>query len=158
MSSSLVLHDWKNGQVVKADAGVKCQATVWLPWAHSLIHYSVIKEALIGWWWSAPPSCFTLWTSAGDDVHCLWVGWLWLHPSPASRPPSCCRRVQRLTDLVRGVSGGLDWETEDPVSVLCKVQSCVTHWHTRVCLEYRRVLCGVPEKINNEKPAVCKKN
>lgn len=27
---------------------------------------------------------------------------------------------------------GSDWEAEDPVSVLCKVQSCVTYWH--LCL------------------------
>lgn len=27
---------------------------------------------------------------------------------------------------------GSDWKAEDPVSVLCKVQSCVTYWH--LCL------------------------
>lgn len=35
---------------------------------------------------------------------------------------------------------GSDWEAEDPVSVLCKVQSCVTYWHTHVCFEYHWVL------------------
>lgn len=47
---------------------------------------------------------------------------------------------------------GSDWEAEGPVSVLCKVQSCVTYWHTRVCLEYHWVLCRGLEK---NKPAVC---
>lgn len=47
---------------------------------------------------------------------------------------------------------GSDWEAEGPVSVLCKVQSCVTYWHTHVCLEYHWVLCRGLEK---NKPAVC---
>lgn len=47
-----------------------------------------------------------------------------------------------------GCLQGLDWEAEDPVSVLHKVQSCVTYWHTHVCLEYHWVLCGVLKKTN----------
>lgn len=43
---------------------------------------------------------------------------------------------------------GSDWEAEGPLSVLCKVQSCVTYWHILVCLEDHWVLCRVLQQIN----------
>lgn len=46
---------------------------------------------------------------------------------------------------------GSDWEAEGPVSVLCKVQSCVTYWHTHVCLEYHWVLCHALKEKKTKK-------
>lgn len=58
---------------------------------------------------------------------------------------------QRLTELVRVVSGGLIGKLKAPVSILCKVQSCVTYWHTHVCLKYHGVLCCVLKKTTKKK-------
>ncbi len=76
------------------------------------------------------------------DVHCLSASWPWL------LGPKLFQMGQRLTDMVRVVSRGLIGKLKAPVSVLCKVQSCVTYWHTHVCLEYHWVLCHVLKKTN----------
>lgn len=87
--------------------------------------------------------------SAGQkerDIHCLSAGWPWLSG------PQVVARGSKVNWFGEGRLQGLDWAAEDTVSVLCKVQSCVTHWHTHVCLEYHGFLCGVLNK-----PAVCGK-
>lgn len=50
---------------------------------------------------------------------------------------------------------GSDWDAEGPVSVLCKVQSCVTYWHTHVCFEYHWILCRVLK--GEKKTGMCEK-
>lgn len=159
----LCVYDSKNGQVVKADASFR-PLSGWREhthWSITLCYQRSIS-------WPLPDGLMMerrsfmfhnirmpTDTSASAGKGARWCTLSFSQPVTLPRypptpphPPSCCRRVQRLTDLVKAVSGGLDWEAEDPVSVLCKVQSCVTYWHARVCLEYHRVLCGVLEKIN----------
>lgn len=57
---------------------------------------------------------------------CLLVGWPWLGGA------KLFQTGQRLTDLVRLVSEGSDQEAEDSVSVLSKVQFCVSYWHLQL--------------------------
>lgn len=63
--------------------------------------------------------------------------------------PELLQIAQKLTDMARVVSSALIGKlSEDPVSVLGKVQSCVTYWHIYVCFEYHWVLRFLLSEIN----------
>lgn len=68
------------------------------------------------------------------DAHCLSAG-LTVTLGPQVVPDG-----SKVNWFGEGCLRGSDWEADGPVSVLCKVQSCVTYWHTLVCLEYHWVL------------------
>ena len=80
------------------------------------------------------PSNTTLCQWKERDAHCLSAG-LTVTLGPQVVPDG-----SKVNWFGEGCLRGSDWEADGPVSVLCKVQSCVTYWHTLVCLEYHWVL------------------
>ena len=105
---------------------------------------------------------FPEWTDANQhDLNCQSRGaWCTLSFSgpTVTLGPQVVPDGSKVNWFGEGCLRGSDWEADGPVSVLCKVQSCVTHWHTHVCLEYHWVFCHVLEKSpENNKPAVCEK-